>query len=67
MWGTTKLQWFIAGILVCYELLKVAKKNGWLTMTMRDDGKKNGWPKPKKNVAWWGKAWWKPKPGWTGK
>ena len=35
MWGTTKLQWFIAGILVCYELLKVAKKNGWLTKGQR--------------------------------
>ena len=26
------------------------KKNGWLTIAIRDDGKKNGCPKPKKNA-----------------
>jgi len=28
------------------------KKKGWLTMTIREDGKKNGCPKPKKKVEW---------------
>jgi len=31
---------------------KRGKKKGWLTMTIREDGKKNGWPKLKKNADW---------------
>ena len=34
------------------KMPKGGKKKGRLTMTIRDDGKKNGWPKPKKNADW---------------